>query len=83
MFSHRIEGLPKHILSGKQRLERALSMIGGLPSVAVRLLPAPFRGVSCVAVAREMSISPSMVEKHIAETMLRLVCGMNGSDGHP
>jgi RNA polymerase sigma factor (sigma-70 family) len=72
---------PERTLAGKERLERALTVIEDLPRrcrQAFRLHR--FDGLSYVAIAREMAISPSMVEKHIAEAMLRLGRAMNSDE---
>jgi RNA polymerase sigma-70 factor (ECF subfamily) len=72
---------PERILSDRERLEIIQSAIAKLPprcADALRLHR--FCGLSYPAIAQQMRISCSMVEKHISEAMLRLERALEQAD---
>jgi RNA polymerase sigma-70 factor (ECF subfamily) len=64
---------PERVTSGEETLTRALAALEALPPRCREAFELHrFEGLNYVGIAHRMDISMSMVEKHIAEAMLRL-----------
>jgi RNA polymerase sigma factor (sigma-70 family) len=72
---------PERVVSGQERLGIISATIEQLPPRCREALRHHrFSGMSYVEIARQMKISPSMVEKHISEAMLRLSEALEQAD---
>ena len=79
---------PERITSGEEALMRAIAAIEALPPRCREAFELHrFEGVNYIGIAHRMGISASMVEKHIAEAMLRLTralaLGQDEAQGRP